>query len=150
MTPTAVVRSFLEALEDADLDEALAYLDDDVVYTNVSLPVVRGRDAVERAFRPTIGRMGFGVFFHAVGIDENDPGVVLTERTDALIFGPVSIRFWVYGRFEVRDGRITVWRDSFDWGNVTNGLIRGLLGVVFPFAQRKWPTDGSPSSKAVA
>lgn len=149
-SPSTIVRSFLEALEDADLDQALSYLDEDVLYTNVSLPAVRGRVAVEKAFRPTIGRMGFRVFFHAVGADENDPGVLLTERTDALEFGPVSIRFWVYGRFEVRDGRITVWRDSFDWGNVTNGLIRGLIGVVFPFVQRTWPTDETASSKATA
>lgn len=149
-TQSAIVRSFLEALEAADLDAALSYLDEDVLYTNVSLPSVRGRAAVEKAFRAAIGPMGFRVFFHAVGADEHDPGVILTERTDALEFGPVSIRFWVYGRFEVRDGRITVWRDSFDWGNLTNGLIRGLIGVVFPFVQRTWPTEELPTFKTTA
>lgn len=141
--PTAIVRSFLESLQDADLDLALSFLDENVTYINVSLPAVRGRDAVERVFRPTIGRMGFRVHFHAVGTDEDDSGIVLTERTDALIFGPVSIQFWVYGRFEVSDGRITVWRDSFDWGDVLKGMIRGVIGLGLPSVRRTWPTDAS-------
>ncbi len=145
-SPTAIVRSFLESLQDADLDRALSFLDDDVVYINVPLPGIRGRDAVERVFRPTIGRMGFRVHFHAIGSDDTDAGVVLTERTDALIFGQVSVQFWVYGRFEVRDGRITLWRDSFDWGDVVNGLTRGVVGVALPFVRRKWPTSIEPAS----
>jgi limonene-1,2-epoxide hydrolase len=135
----AVALEFLEALQAEDLDRALLMLDEDVVYTNVSLPTIRGRAGVERVFRPTLGRMGFRVHFHAAGTDSIDRGVVLTERTDALIFGPVSVQFWVYGRFEVRDGQITLWRDSFDWRDMTMGLIRGLVGVVFPFVRRTWP-----------
>lgn len=142
-SPTAVARAFLESLQDADLDQALSYLDDDVAYINVSLPAVHGRAAVERVFRPTIGRMGFRVHFHAIGVDETDPGVVLTERIDALVFGPVSIQFWVYGRFEVRNGLITVWRDSFDWFDFSKGLMRGVVGVFLPVVRRSWPTETS-------
>lgn len=138
-SPVALVRDLLEALQAAELDRALSMLDDDVIYTNVSLPTIRGRSAVERVFRPTLGRMGFRVHFHAVGTDVIDQGVVLTERTDALIFGPVGIQFWVYGRFEVRDGHITVWRDSFDWWDMTMGMIRGVVGVALPFVRRTWP-----------
>lgn len=139
--PTAVARQFLELLEAGDLDSAMSLLDDDIAYTNVPLPALRGRNAVERAFRPTLGRMGFRVYFHAIATDESDAGVVLTERTDGLTFGPVVVQFWVYGRFEIRDGRITVWRDSFDWGNLVNGLIRGVVGVVLPPIRRTWPSD---------
>ena len=138
----AVARDFLELLQAKDLDRAVSLLDEGVVYSNVSLPTVRGRDAVERLFRPTLGRMGFRVHFHAIGTDEADSGVVLTERTDALIFGPVSIQFWVYGRFEVRDGRITLWRDSFDWRDMIMGMVRGVVGVALPFVRRTWPAPG--------
>ncbi len=142
-TPSAIARDFLELLQAERLDEALRLLDEQVVYSNVSLPTVHGRRAVDRVFRPLLGRrMGFRVHFHAIGTDESDPGVVLTERTDALIFGPVSIQFWVYGRFEVRDGHITLWRDSFDWRDITMGTIRAVVGVVFPAARRTWPTSG--------
>lgn len=133
----AVVREFLEALARDDLDAALALLDDDVVYTNVSLPTVRGRQRVDRLFRPIIGRAGFRVHFHAV---MEEDGVVLTERTDALILGRVHWQFWVYGRFEVRDGQITLWRDSFDWMDTNVGLLRGLVGAVVPGVARRWPS----------
>lgn len=139
-SPVAVTRDFLEALQAEDLDRALSMLADDVEYTNVSLPSIHGRGGVERLFRPLLGRIGFRVHFHAAGIDELDSGVVLNERTDALIMGPVTLQFWVYGRFEVRDGLITVWRDSFDWHDITVGLIRGVVGVVLPFARRTWPS----------
>ena len=140
VSASAISREFLELLEAEHLDEALALLDEHVVYTNVSLPTVTGRGGVERLFRPLIGRIGFRVHFHAIGTDVNEPGVVLTERTDALIFGPVHLQFWVYGRFEVRDGRITLWRDSFDWGDMIVGLIRGVIGLALPRARRTWPT----------
>lgn len=137
---TAIARNFLESLQAEDLDGALAFLDENVEYVNVSLPTVHGRRGVEKLFRPLLGRCGFRVYFQSIGTDENDPGVVLTERTDALILGPVTIQFWVWGRFEVRDVQITVWRDSFDWMNMTVGLVRGILGVVLPFARRTWPS----------
>lgn len=132
----ATVRSFLEALEAEDLDAALDLVDEDLVYTNVSLPTLRGREALARAFRPLLGRAGFRVHFHNVA---SDGPVVLTERTDALILGPVHWQFWVYGRFEVVDGRITVWRDSFDWRDVIVGLVRGGAAVAFPAVGRRWP-----------
>ena len=53
---------------------------------------------------------------------------VLTERTDAIFLGPVRIPFQVCGTFLVRDGRITVWRDTFDWTSVVvNSVIAGPL-----------------------
>lgn len=142
--PSRVAREFLESLQAENLDRALSLLDEHVVYTNVSLPSVRGRTAVERSFRPVLGRIGFRVHFHSIATDRSDPGIVLTERTDALIFGPVAVQFWVFGRIEVRDGLITVWRDSFDWGDIVVGVIRGVAGVALPRVRRTWPaTDAS-------
>lgn len=135
-----IARRFLELLQAEDLDRALSLLDERVVYQNVSLPTVRGRTAVGRLFRPLLGRAGFRVHFHALATDDADPGVVLTERTDALVLGPVRVQFWVYGRFEVRDGRITLWRDSFDWRDLSLGVVRGVIGVPLPSLQRAWPT----------
>jgi limonene-1,2-epoxide hydrolase len=134
------VREFLNALQDDDLERALPLLADDVAWINVSLPTVRGRRAVERIFKVAqkCGG-GFRVHFHAVA-SEGD--VVLTQRTDAMTLGRFEQRFWVAGRFEVRDGEITVWRDSFDWGDLLVGLVRGLVGVVAPGLNRPWPEQG--------
>lgn len=139
--PGAVARQFLELLQAEELDRALSLLDDAVEYCNVSLPTIRGRSSVERLFRPLLGRVGFRVHFHSVATDGTDAGVVLTERTDALVFGPVVAQFWVYGRFEVCDGRITLWRDSFDWRDLIVGALRGVVGLVLPPLRRTWPTD---------
>lgn len=138
-SPSLITREFLEALQAEELDRAMALLDKDVVYTNVSLPTINGRDSVHRLFRRLLGPVGFRVYFHAVGAADDDPTVILTERTDALVFGPVFVQFWVYGRFEVRDGQITLWRDSFDWRDITMGLLRGLVGAALPFVRRTWP-----------
>ncbi len=59
---------------------------------------------------------GFEVKIHRIAV--NGP-VVLTERTDVLRLGPVRLQFWVCGVFEVKDGRITLWRDYFDMYDMT-------------------------------
>jgi limonene-1,2-epoxide hydrolase len=61
--PAEIVRSFLLALQAGELDQALALVADDIVYTNVSLPTIRGRARIDRLFRPALksGRGGFRV-----------------------------------------------------------------------------------------
>ncbi len=137
----AVVTGFLRALERFDLDAALDLVDDDLVYVNVTLPTLRGRDRLEQSARPVLrpGRMGFRVHFNHVATDGD---VVLTDRIDELsFFGRFVMRFWVYGRFVVVDGRIVLWRDSFDWVDVTIGALRGLVGLVAPALNRRMPDD---------
>ena len=58
-----------------------------------------------------------------------DGAAVLTERTDALIFGPLRLQFWVCGVFEVHNGRITLWRDYFDFFDMLKATVRGLAGA---------------------
>ncbi len=140
--PSSVVRAFLLALEAGGLDEALSLLAEDVVWTNVSLPTIRGRARVERVLRPGLEKLrgGFRVFLHTVAASGD---TVLTERTDALVLGPLEVRAWVYGRFEIVDGQITVWRDSFDWLDFTVGFVRGVAGMFMPSLNRPWPGGGS-------
>jgi limonene-1,2-epoxide hydrolase len=136
-----VVVEFLRALAAYDVDAALDLVADDLVYANVSLPTIYGRDRLERIARPWLrpGRMGFNVHLNHVAT-END--VVLTDRVDELNWGRFATRFWVYGRFVVGDdGRITLWRDSFDWLDVTIGNLRGLAGLLSPSLNRRMPAD---------
>lgn len=135
-----VVVEFLRALAAYDVDAALDLVADDLVYSNVSLPTIYGRDRLERIARPWLrpGRMGFDVHLNHVATENN---VVLTDRIDELSFGRFASRFWVYGRFIVGDdGKIAVWRDSFDWLDVTIGNLRGLAGLVSPSLNRRMPT----------
>jgi limonene-1,2-epoxide hydrolase len=121
-----------------DLDTALGLVTDDLTYINVSLPTVHGRERLEAIARPVLrpGRLGFQVHLNHVAADSD---VVLTDRVDELNFRRFAARFWVYGRFVVRDGQISVWRDSFDWLDVTIGGVRGLAGLFAPVLNRRMP-----------
>jgi limonene-1,2-epoxide hydrolase len=139
--PAVIVVGFLRALAASDVDTALGFVDDDLVYANVTLPTLYGKDRLERIARPFLrpDRMGFNVHFNHVATEGES--VVLTDRIDELNFGRFASRFWVYGRFVVHDAKITVWRDSFDWLDVTIGNLRGLAGLVWPGLNRRMPSD---------
>ncbi len=136
--PADVVVEFLEALARYDIDAAVDLVDEDLEYINVSLPTVHGRERFELMARALMrpDRLGFNVHFHHVATNGD---VVLTDRVDELSFRRFATRFWVYGRFVVRDGKIAVWRDSFDWLDVTIGNLRGLLGLITPALNRRMP-----------
>jgi limonene-1,2-epoxide hydrolase len=127
-TEVDVVRSFLGALDRLDIDAAAALLHPDVVYQNVPLPPARGARAVERQLR---GMARFGTGFEArIHNIAADGPVVLTERTDVLEVGRLRLDFWVCGTFEVRDGRVVLWRDYFDYANLLWAFVRGALRAV--------------------
>ncbi len=145
-TPTLVVERFLDHLRAGDIDAAAELLDVDVEYTNVSLPTLHGRKRVRQFFQRTLGRAGggFDVYVHAIAADGP---TVLTERTDVLKLGRLSVQLWVCGRFDVRDAQIVVWRDYFDWLNFTAAMIRGLVGTTLPAARAKPPSRASASAR---
>jgi limonene-1,2-epoxide hydrolase len=126
---TRTVEGFLHALQDSDLEAAEAALDENLVYENVGLPTIHGRARAIKLFRQMEGRAGFEVKIHRIAADG---AAVLTERTDALIFGPLRLQFWVCGVFEVHDGRITLWRDYFDFFDMVKATVRGVAGLVLP------------------
>ncbi len=123
------VETFLYALQDEDFASADSAMADDIVWQNVGLPTLRGRKRIMSLFRRAEGRGGFEVKIHRIAADGN---AVLTERTDALIIGPLRLQFWVCGVFEVHGGRITLWRDYFDMWDITKATLRGLAATVFP------------------
>lgn len=120
-----IVRSFLKALEAQDLELALTYVSDDVEYQNMPLPALRGPQGIRRVLGPTFKASAFEARINKIAA--NGP-TVLTERTDAVLVGPVRIPFQVCGTFEVRNDRIVLWRDTFDWASgLANCLIAGPL-----------------------
>ncbi|OBB74043.1 limonene-1,2-epoxide hydrolase family protein [Mycobacterium sp. 852014-52144_SCH5372336] len=123
------VETFLYALQDEDFDTADGLLADHVEWHNVGYPTIRGRRRIIGLMRRGQGRFGFEVKIHRIAADGSS---VLTERTDALVFGPVRLQFWVCGTFEVHAGRITLWRDYFDTLDFLKATVRGLVAAVFP------------------
>jgi limonene-1,2-epoxide hydrolase len=141
----STVVAFLTALAASDVDGAGALLAEDVVYSNVGLPTIRGRGGVLRVLGPLAGpRARFEVYLHAIAADGAQ---VLTERTDVIEFGRLRFQFWVAGRFDVHDGRITLWRDSFDFLDCARAAVRGLLGALVPALRPRPPATSGPPGR---
>lgn len=122
-----IVERFLNALMQQDHVTISELLHPDIVYTNVSLPTFKGGKRVAGLIKLALSSTRkLKVKNHQLVAKEN---IVLTERTDILEIGPLHVGFWVCGTFEVEDGKIILWRDYFDWLNVSKGLIRGFLGI---------------------
>lgn len=123
------VEVFLKALQEEDYDTADAALAEDLRYQNVGLPTIYGRSTTMQLLRRMQGRIGFEVKIYRIAADG---AAVLTERADALVLGRLRLQFWVCGVFEVRDGRITLWRDYFDFYDMFKATARGLAALVLP------------------
>ena len=115
-TPDELVRSFIAHLSAKDIESAAAMVSDDFEYDNVPIGKVTGPDGM---------RATLGGFFAAC--DELDwqilrqtsdgdlaHGTVLNERDDRLSIHGRWTTLPVAGVFEIRDGRIVLWRDYFD------------------------------------
>ena len=132
-TEADVVRSFLRALESMDITALLDLADESIVYQNVPLPPARGRAAFERQMRWFERRAtGFEARIHAIAADGP---TVLTERTDVIEVGRLRAEFWVCGTFEVRGGKVVLWRDYFDYADVTLAFLRGALRALLGSAR---------------
>lgn len=122
-----IVERFLNALMQQDHVTISELLHPEIVYTNVSLPTFKGGKRVAGLIKLALSSARkLKVKNHQLVAKEN---IVLTERTDILEIGPLHVGFWVCGTFEVEDGKIILWRDYFDWLNVSKGLIRGFFGI---------------------
>jgi limonene-1,2-epoxide hydrolase len=123
-SPINVVRDFLEALAEPDIERATSLLSPDIEWLNTGLPTFRGRRVHGMVRDMERRNVGFGVVIHHIAADGD---VVLTDRTDILTKGKVRTEFWVCGTFTVVDGLITRWDDHFSTGNLLKGLITGTL-----------------------
>ncbi|NDK89275.1 limonene-1,2-epoxide hydrolase [Gordonia desulfuricans] len=143
-TPIEIVTGFLDSLARGDVDAAMLDVADNIDYTNVSLPTVRGKRKVAKIFaamKPA--RLRFNL--EMVNIAE-DGTVVLTERIDEISLGRLHLQFWVCGRFEVRNAQIVVWRDYFDYLDMTKALLRGLAALAVPSLVTPLPAPGAVST----
>jgi limonene-1,2-epoxide hydrolase len=123
------VETFLYAMQDEDFETVDSTLADMIIWQNVGFVTVQGRRRIVKLLRSGQGRLRFEVKIHRIAADGS---AVLTERTDALVIGPLRVQFWVCGVFEVHAGRITLWRDYFDVWDIMKATLRGLAAVVFP------------------
>jgi limonene-1,2-epoxide hydrolase len=124
-----LIEEFMEALKSQDFDRIASYFADDVQYQNVPFPIDRGKARVMKTLT-SFSRIVTGFDYQMKNIAARN-GVVLTERIDVLTGPLVHLDIWVCGTFEVRAGKIVLWRDYFDLasgvGQVLLGPVRALL-----------------------
>jgi limonene-1,2-epoxide hydrolase len=118
---TAVVRRFVESWKSRDLDRILGFFSDDCVYHNIPLDPVQGTAAIRAVIQGFAG-MATAIEWELLQIAETEGGVVLTERVDKFEIGGKWIALPVMGAFELRDGKISAWRDYFDMAQFTKQL----------------------------
>lgn len=118
---TDLVQEFCAVWPSMDLDRVMGFFADDAVYTNIPIdPPNEGTEAIRKTIEGFFG-MAKKIEFVVHHATENAAGVVMTERTDRfLIAKEDGSEKWaeapVMGVFEIRDGKITAWRDYFDMG----------------------------------
>jgi limonene-1,2-epoxide hydrolase len=118
-----VVRDFCDAFDGRDAGSLRPYFTDDVVYHNIPLDPAVGIDAAIAFIEGFFGMCDTMTIENLhVAVRGN---VVLTERVDTFTVGEVVAPLKVMGTFEVRDGKISAWRDYFDLGQITTMLSGG-------------------------
>ena len=115
-----VVRELAAAFEKHDAESLRPFFTDDVVYHNIPMDPAVGIDATIDFINGFFG-MFENVTFDTLHLAVRD-NVVLTERVDTFRLGSKMASLPVMGTFEIRDGKISAWRDYFDMAQITNML----------------------------
>jgi limonene-1,2-epoxide hydrolase len=117
----AVVRDFIGAFNANDVERVMSFFTDDCVYHNIPVEPVSGPDAIRGVLTGFMG-MASEIDWVLHNISENPEGVVLTERTDRFLVGEKWVELPVMGAFDLRDGKISSWRDYFDMNQFQSQL----------------------------
>jgi limonene-1,2-epoxide hydrolase len=115
-SPIAVVERFLDAMRAKDVEGILALMSESIEWQTVPFPPQRGKASVERVLR-AMARISSDIQIEVRNIAERS-GTVLTERTDRVHARFLDLDLWVCGTFEVVDGKVTLWREYMDIGQL--------------------------------
>ena len=115
-----VVRDFCAAFEKHDAEALRPFFTEDVVYHNIPMDPAVGIDATV-AFIDSFFGMCESMVIETLHLAVRD-NLVLTERIDTFTMGQKVAPLPVMGTFELRDGKISGWRDYFDMAQITNML----------------------------
>ena len=108
-----LVRAFIAVWNSNVIDRSREFCSDDCVYLNIPVDPVKGRDAIRAVIQGFAG-MASEIDWVLHRIAETEDGSVLTERSDRFKIADRWIELPVMGSFDVRDGKISAWRDYFD------------------------------------
>jgi limonene-1,2-epoxide hydrolase len=120
MSAEEIVDEFMARIVRMDLDGACELVSSDVEYDNVPMGKVYGPDGIKSFLGPMVEALDEVDW--VVHRQTASDTTVLNERTDRFGKDGKWMELPVAGVFEVRDGRITLWRDYFDMTTMTDQL----------------------------
>ena len=117
-----IVAAFVASWKSKDIDQLMDFFTDDAVYVNIPIdPPNEGKEMIRKTiegFSGMASEIEFVVHHQAEGSD----GIVMNERTDRFKMPHGWIELPVMGVFELRDCKISAWRDYFDMAQFTQQM----------------------------
>ncbi len=120
MTPEALMDEFVAAWKAKDIDAIMEFFTDDAEYINIPMePPNRGKEEIRTFIEGFTGAMESIEFIVHKQLVSDDGTLLMNERTDIIDMGGKKTDLKVMGVFELRDGKISAWRDYFDMAAFT-------------------------------
>ena len=116
----ALVRQFVAAWSRLDVEELVGWFTTDGVYHNMPLTPVAGHETL-RSFIGGFLASWESTEWEVLNIVGNG-NLVMVERVDRSIINGKPVNLPCCGVFEMRDGKIALWRDYFDLGTYSSAL----------------------------
>lgn len=120
MNNKQIVSEFIAAWSSLDVDALVDYFTPDGTYYNMPIQPVSGHDNLHRFISQFVANWQ-KTDWEIVNILA-DGDLVIAERVDRTIVAGKPVDLPCVGVFEMRDGKISVWRDYFDMGTYTKAL----------------------------
>ena len=118
---TETIESFIEAWNTGDIDQVMSFFTEDCVYHNMPVAPVEGLEAIRKTIDSFAG-VSEEIRWELHGIAEDARGAVFTERTDRFKIAGKWVALPVMGIFELRQDKISAWRDYFDLNQFTSQM----------------------------
>jgi limonene-1,2-epoxide hydrolase len=113
-----IVTDMCQSLRSADMTKVVSYLSEDVVYHNIPWAPVTGHAGVRQILDPFVHGANCALLKMDIKHTTSTGDVVMNERLETWEKGNVHLELPVLGVFEVKNGKITHWRDYFDAASV--------------------------------
>ncbi len=115
MSNKQIIRDFIKTWSTLDVEKITSFFTEDGTYHNIPASAVTGRENVAEFIKAFAANWTSTDWEIITLIEEGD--VVVAERVDKTdIEGDKHVDLPCLGIFEMKDGKIHVWRDYFDLG----------------------------------
>jgi len=113
-------------MEKMDFATALQVVDEEVTYINSPATTVTGHAGIRQVLEPFFAPIEENEFVVLREVVDDATQIVVLERLDRHRLPQGWFELPVTGIFEVRDGKISYWREYFDVATLRDGLSQLL------------------------